>query len=235
MKNKLKQFMGAWKGDDLKECIAMVYASRGKFYLVEDDMPIFIESLGGDRVAMTRHDYERLMKLLEESEEENKALKKLNEQFEGKPVGVTEWEQLVAENEKLRAENEQLTGISGQLKAANQSLWNVIKNGADTVCNNSDLAAENAQLKAQLEKLKTPTYILSDSPDRCEIRCHKCGWDFKCGLNRHCPLCNFDNSVRCGACTSIMKRITSVENTICGKEVVVRDVCPDCHMEIIVT
>jgi chromosome segregation ATPase len=157
MKNKLKQFMGAWKGNDLKECLRQVYASRGKFNLGGENMK---EQTG----ISCSHcwDYQKHLK------EENEKLKTENNQY-AHALAIKENDKYIFNMMKERADYyqamlsledkvkeleakiEQLTGISGQLKAANQCLWNVIKNGADTVCNNSDLAAENAQLKAQLQ------------------------------------------------------------------------------------
>jgi hypothetical protein len=69
--------------------------------------------------------------------EENETLKKLNKQLEGKPVGITDWEQLVAENEKLKAWNTQIIEMQVENEKLMKTMEGVI-----------------AELKEENEKLK---------------------------------------------------------------------------------
>jgi regulator of replication initiation timing len=145
MKNKFKQFIGTWKGDDLKECLAMVYASRSKFYLGDDmsdaEFNKFKEKLKEQKglpISISCNhcwDYQKYLK------EENEKLKAENDRLTQKvenqrneiiiftckyrlehALRIQTQEIMRDEYSKLKAENQQLTGNSGQLKIENDRL-----------------------------------------------------------------------------------------------------------------
>lgn len=168
---KITDFIGAWKGNDLDECLESVYRNRGLIMneFIVDDLQEKNRQLANMCQKLDIKN-KQLSETIEQLRAENANIQStLNAEIKeiniGKDVALSANLDFYKENKQLKAENERLKFITENLKREIELRDDFAIKRLETI---GQVRAENAQLKAQLPN--------SDKCQKCgaDIYCHDC-------------------------------------------------------------